>query len=523
MDKMSFSKSDYKIINGKLRNLIKKYDLDCHDRWMHLEGKKVTIVMSPLVDSEKIKKKTVENIKYEINKIIVADDPNISYALPDLYMENKLAKQIVWSIYVDKNTVYKTHGQVGGKLQTNKRQIVGVSKGRSNSTTDEEQAIRVAERDWVNQLKKGYRPVCKKGKKLAKRLMDAKNYQGNHNCGVANLIRDGGDIVVTKSKKIKRVDNGIVANLDYKYETMQCQKWENLDKCRKYFDFEKGVYIQPKLDGIRCIAYLENDNVVFISRGKNQFCFLNHIRDQLKIFLKNDPDIILDGEFYADSIYADVAYKGKKAIYSPSNTELPIKARFNVIAGAIKTNRSEPHELESQIKYHVFDIVDPTGKISQRERFQKLRKLFKSNGCSDIVQVKTIKIYNIKRIETYHAKFDEMGYEGVIIRSSDNKYTMNRRVSTIRKHKNFIDKEFLCIGTFKDKGTSKEYFSWKCQDKDDDSIIFNATPNGTIEQRIEWYDNRKKYIGVDLTVKYQGVSQDGIPRFPKVIGIRDYE
>jgi DNA ligase-1 len=48
-------------------------------------------------------------------------------------------------------------------------------------------------------------------------------------------------------------------------------------------------------------------------------------------------------------------------------------------------------------------------------------------------------------------------------------------------------------------------------------------PRGTREKRAEWWENREQYIGSKLTVRFQNLTADGIPRFPVGIAIRDYE
>ena len=52
---------------------------------------------------------------------------------------------------------------------------------------------------------------------------------------------------------------------------------------------------------------------------------------------------------------------------------------------------------------------------------------------------------------------------------------------------------------------------------------FNARPLGSFEDRKVWYENGKSYIGKMLTVRYQELTNDKIPRFPVGVCIRDYE
>ncbi len=62
---------------------------------------------------------------------------------------------------------------------------------------------------------------------------------------------------------------------------------------------------------------------------------------------------------------------------------------------------------------------------------------------------------------------------------------------------------------------------WKCITKTGQEFL--AKPHGThVSQEQQWED-RDKIVGKMLTVKYQNLTKDGIPRFPQGVAIRDYE
>ena len=48
-------------------------------------------------------------------------------------------------------------------------------------------------------------------------------------------------------------------------------------------------------------------------------------------------------------------------------------------------------------------------------------------------------------------------------------------------------------------------------------------PKGSVEKRQQMFKDLEKIIGKELTVRYQELSEDGIPIFPVGIVIRDYE
>ena len=57
-------------------------------------------------------------------------------------------------------------------------------------------------------------------------------------------------------------------------------------------DWSLPVYIQPKLDGVRCLFTKDGA----YSRTGKQFKNLAHIELALISFFKQNPDVVLDGE-----------------------------------------------------------------------------------------------------------------------------------------------------------------------------------------------------------------------------------
>ncbi len=60
----------------------------------------------------------------------------------------------------------------------------------------------------------------------------------------------------------------------------------------KKIDFSEPVFIQPKLDGVRCIFTKDGA----YSRTGKQFHNLRHIELMLERFFKVQPNAVLDGE-----------------------------------------------------------------------------------------------------------------------------------------------------------------------------------------------------------------------------------
>jgi ATP-dependent DNA ligase len=163
-------------------------------------------------------------------------------------------------------------------------------------------------------------------------------------------------------------------------------------------------------------------------------------------------------------------------------------------------------------------------------RFDKLIKSFKNFTSNTIRKDKKyhtnyLRIVNFTNCNSYedikimHDYFVTEGYEGIILRK-DEQYK-NTRSSNLLKYKEFDDDEMEIIGFSEGVGTEVGLVIWEV--KTNDGLIFTVRPKGDFEERKKLFENGEKYIGKKITVRFQGKSEKGIPRFPIGISIRDYE
>lgn len=490
------------------------------------------------------------------------------FNLPTLFNLDKKGVERTWITWSEGDTVTNISGITGGKMTTTTRRHLPKNVGKKNETSGEEQARKEAESKWVKQLDKGYKPKCEEGMKLYERVKKVSAETGGHNINAAAAIR-GREMKVTSSTASKlssaKVDSIIIP--------MKAEKWAMESKCVKYFldlkvlqsripssfdekkrkkatnDIIKNLnsedavrdlppkafkaFLQRKLDGWRAIGRMQKDgSVVFTSNNGKQYPWFGRLRKEFEELVKGQNILDgLDGEFYTHSIV------------DPEKGELDENARFQAITSMCGLARTNPHNLEDQLRFVVFDLVDLSGTYTQEQRFKLLTKVFKhshvhrnyvggiSLGPSSsssysqnvdfydvecpfrILLCETFYIEDIALIKSYHDQFALEGYEGVMIRSVDMPYLPKKRSFQIRKCKYFEDAEYPIIGVHLNHGVSEENFVWILIDEEKD-ITFNAKPVGTIEERIEMYNNADDYVGKSLTVKFQGYSEDGIPRFP---------
>jgi DNA ligase-1 len=457
--------------------------------------------------------------------------------LPELFILDSQNKQRIWKCWVINDTLYREYGLVGpryGKLIKNERSFEGKSIGKKNETSSDEQAWAEAHKEWISHIDKGYLPndYDEKGQKLLLNINVEKKKTGGRNI---NSVAVSG----ARAKKTITRDTNNTCIIENLVETeniipMKAQVWELNDstdpysvkqKVSKYFlkNIGKGkfeptdFYIQPKLDGYRARVMIQKKgslyNITMTSNSGKQYPWFSSLR---KLFIKwlsplDFDNIIdgLDGELYC------------KNFINIDGSPIDALSRFSTIQSICGLSRSNPHELEDQIQFHCFDLIDKSGKFTQVQRFQKLNNLFTffpEEAKDRIIRVETLVLKNISQIPDNHNKYIDMGYEGIIIRSFGLMYKTGKRSCELRKFKDFIDEEYEIVGCSLDKGVSKEHFVWVL--KNEEETEFNAKPTGNKEEKLKWYENRKKYIGLFMTIKYQELTEDGIPRFGVAKGLR---
>ncbi len=477
------------------------------------------------------------------------------YNLPTLYSIDKSGKERMWRIWVVNNAVFKEYGTVSGKkIITEPRVFEAKNIGKKNATTSEEQAMREAERDWIKQLDKAYFPSDDdtEGKNMMERVMNEKKKTGNVNTGLSTVVRNE-PIKASTSKTLinatfieidddnyKLLPNYKIEGYETDFKPMHADVWDDIPKVRKYINFEKGIYVQPKLNGIRAHISFVGGYVVLTTRQGKQFGHFKHLREASIPIFQKFPDVILDVELYAHKIFAKQVYSGKpdpngkrKVEYLPlskgEDNELVFEAAFGAITSICNVSRTKASPLEDQIQAWVFDIADPTGKLNQDQRFKIRDDIFNylniknDDQTHTFVKVPTRLVYSLKEVDDLHDHYARDNFEGVVLRSRDMLYENGKRSKSMRKYKYFEDKEFEIIGVEYDPGVARENFSWVC--KTDEGRIFKAKPTGSVEQRREWFDNSDSLVGKMLTVRYKDKSfvSGEVPREPRGIAIRDYE
>lgn len=253
--------------------------------------------------------------------------------------------------------------------------------------------------------------------------------------------------------------------------------------------------IQPKLDGIRCLAF----NGQLQSRDEHlwQPNILGHIEYQLKNLPK---DIVFDGELYVHGW------------------------SLQKINSACSVVRVTPAPLTYLVGYHIYDFFSPEEPgLLAHVRQNLLNHYFKKwdkeqpGKIKKIERVKTKLVANQRDVLRYHKEFVSEGYEGAIFRDFSAPYgteqtctNKENRWNVLLKVKNWEDAWFKVIDLTEGKGKHLGRLgAFVCEAFNGKS--FNVGTGFTDEQRRYWYSNTAPET---IHVRYERLSDEGIPLKP---------
>ena len=372
---------------------------------------------------------------------------------------------------LNKITLITESGELGGHLKSNQKILSNIKlSSKKGITSLEKYAEEQAKKIFNNKKKEGYIEY---------------NNNNNNNNENENEINNA----ETPKKIEEENENSINKKITIRtYYPMLAHRYNE-----KKGDIKFPCFVQPKLDGVRCVVV---GNKLY-SRNGNRFPVLPHIENELKLYNKNN--LILDGELFTDDI------------------------NFEKIVGLVKKYKKSEEDEKNSLKIYlnVFDYID--SKLPFNKRLINLNQFFEKNkNMKYIKQVKTEECPQEKNIEEFLEKYTKEKYEGLIIRNKSGLYEENTRSVHLQKLKKFIDEEFEIIDyTTPDQGKEVGCVIWICRTKEGKQ--FSVRPSGNYQERKKLYREAKKYIGKMLTVRYQELTNGHVPRFPVGVTIRDYE
>lgn len=372
--------------------------------------------------------------------------------LPTLYGTEKNGKTKVWSASIHSDGLVAwadiEYGYFDGKKQSARREyIVGKNIGKKNETTFLEQCKTETMRKWLDKKEK-------------------EQY--------------------TMSNTINTVSK-VFPMLAHTYEPDSTKRKKN--------DIVYPCFVQPKLDGLRCVVYQRDGKILYQSRNGVYYETMEYLSSSLSSVFDRYPDIILDGELYTK--------------------DYP----FEELAGMIRKKNSKLTEQDQEklklVKYHIYDVVDETMDFTGRIEF-----LSNEVATSEyLVLVPTVRCVDKVKFREMFARWVEEGYEGIMLRNSSGLYRTNYRSHDLQKYKEFKEDEYEIVGYREGEGRDEGTVLWMCVTPE--GRQFSVRPRGSMELRRELFQEGDKYVGKKLTVIYQELSEMKVPRFPVGKDVRE--
>jgi len=270
----------------------------------------------------------------------------------------------------------------------------------------------------------------------------------------------------------------------------------------KPIDYSKPTFIQPKLDGVRCVVQCEIIHgapcVTAYSRTGKVWKNIDHIRMELRSFFKKYPNVILDGELYNHDLRDDFE---------------------KIISLVRKTKPTAEDRLEASklTQFHCYDIIDEKLPFDQRIEFVNQSLMLIG---SSIHIVDTIRVLDEEEAQSIHKSNLKKGYEGSIVRTNDT-YAC-KRSHNLRKFKDFHDAEAEITGWVEGKGKRIGTIG-KFTAVDSEGNQFGMPVMDKFKILQANFETMKDWVGETATFTYFERTKANSYRHPLFKAIRDYE
>ena len=253
-------------------------------------------------------------------------------------------------------------------------------------------------------------------------------------------------------------------------------------------DFERGVTVQRKFNGVRLVAYLGDEETVLYSRTKGDYPGFDAIREEMLMCFFLDPPSVPDELIQSpagcgDERLTEAEIAHLRTIYDEDRVHLDGEIYLHGETLRWISGQARREGDEGRLNFECFDCFFPAAKAAGHEmtsvnRQKYLNILFAeaarrcasdSEECklTHIRRVENIPVETLAEIETLRDRFLEEGYEGAIARKdcAGYRYSYNNYHSAnLVKFKPMYDDEFEVVGfTDGKKGKDVGAVIWVCE------------------------------------------------------------
>lgn len=195
------------------------------------------------------------------------------------------------------------------------------------------------------------------------------------------------------------------------------------------------VRVEPKLDGLRCVAVKRGGAVTMFTRNGTILETLPRVKAELEAAPWDD--FVLDGEIMG--------------------------ADWNESASVVMSHKKSKDD--SNMVFHVFDAMyfedwcEQDNCIALLDRIELVTELVEQVGSQCVVQVAGITAANISDLMKYYSTTMGTGYEGVMVKDLRSHYRF-KRTESVKKLKPVTTYEGVIVGHYEGKRGSKREGMW---------------------------------------------------------------
>lgn len=229
----------------------------------------------------------------------------------------------------------------------------------------------------------------------------------------------------------------------------------------------------------------------------------------------------------------------------PLDGEIQVNGNFADTSGFVRKS-----DRQGDFIYHVFDM--PVEGRTYRERWNLLDMKLKRLNHPRIKIVPYIEVENMDDLMSLHSTYAaDPALDGTITRNLESFYKHGRatvKEGQAMKIKDFEDSEALIVGVYErmhntnEAQTNELGRTFRSSAKEGlegtgmlagykvlwhegtpQQVEFSVTATGTLDSRKRRWNKRFDLIGGLVKFQFQGVGNNGAPRFPTELGLRDRE
>ncbi len=288
------------------------------------------------------------------------------------------------------------------------------------------------------------------------------------------------------TKTINKIFPGLIPT----FNVSLAQKFDE-----KRLEGKKMVYVEPKLDGIRCFAIVENSNPVLYARSGK---VISNFGSTIGAELAKLPDGCYDGEIMGKDFTALMRQAYRKENVETEGTYFALFDYMSLESWekreCSRTTHMRYAQLYSMIQTH-------------KDDFEYLRLVPRVSCPADY-----------KEILVHHDKFVKQGYEGVMIKDMKAPYKFGRGYE-VMKLKAFHDADLKIKSLL--EGTGKHAGKLGSVIVDFEGVEVQVGSGFSDALRDQIWEDPENFIGRVIEVRYQEVTPDGSLRFPTFVCFRN--